>query len=201
VEVNPWNLSVRGDADPDDITTFRESERLISEITIVNYLKPNLEYIIKQYEGPYYKDVYEELKQKSSPTYLKKNGWLKVNISMDSSSVVTRKEEKISAYRELADEWEYSELRLGYLRELLRFFERRGEAYVVRMPVSEGMHGIERGYMPDFDERMEEVTQSTGAEYISFFGKSGHYRTTDGNHLWRKDARRFTSNLADRIDE
>ncbi|MCS4044608.1 hypothetical protein GGQ00_003068 [Salinibacter ruber] len=202
VEVNPWNISVRGGTDPDDPATFRESERFIINMHVVNYLNPNLECIIKHYTGPYYKDIYSDLLVKSTDkTILKRSGWLRVDISMDSSIVAERKDSKFSTYRKLPDEWSYSELRVDYLEELLRFLERNGDAYVVRMPVSRGMYEIESRYMPNFDARMGNVAQSTGAEYISFFEKSGDYRTTDGNHLWRKDARRLTSNLADRIDE
>ena len=46
VEVNPWNISVREDADPDDPNTFRESERFISDMRFVNNINPNLEYVI-----------------------------------------------------------------------------------------------------------------------------------------------------------
>ncbi|WP_251941180.1 hypothetical protein [Salinibacter ruber] len=199
VEVNPWNISVRGNADSDEPDTFRESSRFISDMRIVNYLNPNLEYIIKHYEGPYYKDFYGILIGKKDKTKLKENGWLRVEVSIDSSTVAGRKADKFSAYRKLSKEWAYSRLRMDYLEELLRFFEKRGEAYVVRMPVSEGMYGIERCYMPNFDERVEKIAQSTGAEYISFFEKSGVYTTTDGNHLWREDARRFSNDLAKSI--
>ena len=87
------------------------------------------------------------------------------------------------------------------MEELLRFFEERGEVYLVRMPVSEEMQGIERKYMPDFDDRMEKIARLTGTEYMSFFEKSGAYTTTDGNHLWREDARRFSNALAERINK
>lgn len=199
VEVNPWNISVRGNADPDDPDTFRESDRFISDMRIVNYLNPNLEYIIKHYGGPYYKDIYESLLKRKSRTKLKESGWLRVNVHIDSSTVAERKTDKFSAYRKLAKEWDYSSLRVDYLRNLLRFFEKRGEAYLVRMPVSEGMYNIERRYMPDFDNRIKDVAQSRGAEYLNFFEKSGSYTTTDGNHLWKKDARRFSNDLSKQI--
>lgn len=88
---------------------------------------------------------------------------------------------------------------MEYLEKLIEFFESKGEAYVVRMPVSKEMREIERKYMPDFGRKMNNVARSAGAEYVSFFQKSGAYSTTDGNHLWRKDARRFSRDLAREI--
>lgn len=92
IEVNPWIISVRSNVDPDNPASFRESERFINNMNIVNYMNPNMEYILRHYEGPYYKDIYFDiLFGQSGGTYLLKSGWLRVNVSMDSSKVKNRK--------------------------------------------------------------------------------------------------------------
>jgi hypothetical protein len=199
IEVNPWTISVREDSNPNEPSTFRESQTFINNMNVVNYIQPNLEYIVKYHKGPYYKDIYFDIINQKGSSILKKSGWLKVNVNMDSSRVRKRKKSKIISYSKKSKKWQKSKTRVKYLKKLIHILETRGEAYVVRMPVSEEMLKVEKKYMPKFDSIIKDITRSTNSKYLNFIKESESYRTTDGNHLWYKDAKVYTRRLSKKI--
>jgi len=74
-----------------------------------------------------------------------------------------------------------------------------GRVFVVRMPVSKEMLQLEKTYAPAFDSTVERVVIDSGGTYLDYSEDSGQYQTTDGNHLWRTDARRFTRTMIDSL--
>lgn len=197
VEVNPWTLSVRRSHFSED--EFREAEQFIAEMEIVNYANPNLEYIFKRYNTAHYKTIYYDIFGIDSPTYLNENGWLRVDIDMGQNKIERRKKRKISVYRKFEEKWSFSKTRLDYLGDLLTYLSKHGRVVAIRMPISKEMCQVEESYMPDFDAKMDSIVQVSGGTYLDYSTESGGYQTTDGNHLWRKDARRFTRALIDTL--
>jgi len=197
VEVNPWTLSVKRQHLSED--EFREADRFVAEMKVVNYVNPNLEYIVKRYNTTHYKTIYRDLFRSESATYLNKNGWLRVNVDMSKRKVDQRKTEKLEAYKEIARTWSLSEKRFDYLGETVSYLDQQGRVFAVRVPVSTEMFNLERTYAPSFTAKVDSVVQASGGTYLDFSAASGTYRTTDGNHLWREDAHRFTQAIVDSL--
>jgi len=197
VEVNPWTLSVK--KPNSDEHEFREADRFIADINFVNHMNPNIEYIIKRYNLPHYKTIYFDLLDVKKATFLRESGWLRVDVDVSKEKVEQRKEKKIDSYRELAEEWSLSEKRFDYLGKTVSFLSEYGRVFAVRVPVSPEMLHLEQAYAPAFDASIDSVVKASGGTYLNFSTASGAYQTTDGNHLWRKDARRFTRTLIDTL--
>lgn len=202
VEVNPWTISRRKNTDEGKVKSFREASRFISDMAIVNYMNPNMEYIVKHYSGPYGYDIIEDLLSiRRSHTYLKRSGWLRVDIDMSDRKVKKRLSTKVRQYENLSERWSFSELRLRFLRKTVSTLGSEGKVYMIRMPVSEKMKTVETNYLPTFDEKMSNIAKVAGVKYLNYIDQSGEYSTTDGNHLWKKDARRFSARIANRISD
>ncbi|MCS4136397.1 hypothetical protein [Salinibacter ruber] len=197
VEVNPWILSVKqaGLSESD----FREADRFIAEMEIVNHVNPNIEYILKRYNTTHYKTIYFDVIGVESSSFLKKSGWLRVDVDISERKVERRKQEKIEDYKELTEEWSLSSARVEYLGETISFLNQYGRVFAVRMPVSKEMFHLEQAYAPTFDAKVDSVVRVSGGTYLNYSASSGRYQTTDGNHLWRKAAHRFTRTLIDSL--
>ncbi len=194
IAVDPWGVSSLTKEET-KLENFREYKVFTSQIHLVN-MAPNLEYILKHYDKPLYyviaEDVYYAIIGKSPPMKLHRNGWLEVNVSVDSAAVQQRIQEKIEDYSRYATDGAISPIRLNALRETVKYLSNYGKVFLVRLPVSRELAEIEKNYSPTFDEMMQEISHQYSAPYLNYFSASGQYLTTDGNHLY-KDAGKVIS--------
>jgi hypothetical protein len=197
VEVNPWTLSVREKGISKN--KFREANRFIAEMEIVNNINPNLEYVIKRYNKTHYRTILNDVLGREGHSFLKKSGWLRITVDMSKKKVEKRIKRKIKSYREIAEKWSLSAKRIGYFGETVSFLNEHGRVFVVRMPVSKEMLELEQTYAPTFDSTVDSVVTASGGTYLDCSEDSGQYQTTDGNHLWQNDARRFTRTMIDSL--
>ena len=105
--VNPWTLSSICD-NPENESDFRE---LKTELASTNFydLNPNFIYLLKNYSKPFYM-----LLRKDKHMLLHKNGWLEINIEMDSLSIEKRLIEKIITYKGYSKIYNFSTVRNKY---------------------------------------------------------------------------------------
>ena len=198
VEANPWILSVRKPGVTEN--EFREASRFIGEMRIVNYMNPNLEYIINHYNKSHITTVWDDVLGREGKTFLEESGWLRVDVDVNENKVEERIKGKIEAYRGLVEQWNLSSTRVSYLAETISFLREHGQVFVVRIPVSEEMLQLEQAYAPEFNSMVDSVTTKHDGVYLDYSDESGEYQTTDGNHLWKEDARRFTSRMLRSLD-
>jgi hypothetical protein len=99
-------------------------------------------------------------------------------------------------YEQFAKENSFSPIRFAGLSSTLDSLSRLGTCFVVRIPVHPMMKKIEERWMPDFDNRIGELAASHSLRYLNYINLSDEFPTTDGNHLTRKAALRFTGMLS-----
>ncbi|MCU0370223.1 MAG: hypothetical protein MUC31_02320, partial [Bacteroidales bacterium] len=146
LSVDPWSISTVS-ADPNDTAKFGELKMFLGKIRHVN-LYPNVPYLFSSYDKPYY----NLLLNAKSPTTLHRDGWLEVNVTMDSAKVKRRIERKISQYRKgNLPTHKFSEVRLEYLIKTIEYLKNFGKVYLVRLPVITEIMAIEQELIPDFD--------------------------------------------------
>ena len=88
VEANPWILSVRKpDATEDE---FTEADRFIANMRIVNYMNPNLEYIINHYNKSHIQTILENVLGHKESMFLEESGWLRVDVDVNENKVEER---------------------------------------------------------------------------------------------------------------
>ena len=118
---------------------------------------------------------------------------------MDSVYVRKNIQKKISHYNRSMSRNKFSEFRFSYLRKTIQLLKNHGEVYLVRMPIHTSLLKIENSFDPQFNKRMINLANSTHVEYLNFVDDSTQYSYTDGNHLYIKDAKKYSIRLSERI--
>jgi hypothetical protein len=204
ITVDPWAIS--------SDTTLHDNEIDIESIFhSMKYYNscPNYEYLIKNYKKGWgnillkriesnilFRNRYSFGKINGSFTYLRKDGLLEVFTSMDSVYVRNNIQKKISHYNRSMSKNKFSEFRFSYLRKTIQLLKNHGEVYLVRIPVHTSLLKIENSFDPKFDERIINLAKSTHVEYLNFAVDASQYSYTDGNHLYIKDANKYSIRLA-----
>ena len=193
LEVNPWSISSTAQ-DPNDASSFREADLFLSKLHLFN-VNPNIEYLTRFSS----KANINLWNQQSNQMLLHSDGWLEINVAMDSISVYKRTQNKLNTYKTLQPQYNLSQVRLAYLQKTIDYLKDHGQVILVRVPIHPEMYKIENELMPDFDGRMNALSKSEGISYLKFGAEGDNYQFTDGNHLWKESARKFSEDLGARI--
>lgn len=177
--VDPWSISNAND-DPNDPTQFREADLLLGTTFSVTS-RPNIDYLIENYDEPYYKLLYNTDKTK----LLHEDGWLEINVPIDEGIMNQRIQTKIKEYQDHAVNFKKSDTRLQYLNETIGFLKQHGEVYLVRLPVSPGLMEIEDQFMPEFNSLIEKLAAKNNSSYYNMSPLNADFIYTDGNHLYK----------------
>jgi hypothetical protein len=179
VTIDPWSISSRLD-ELNDIKKFRELS-LQGHIDYVN-MNPNIFYLLLKYEGPFFNLLFK----KNSYSYLHNDGWLEINVPMDSSSLEYRLNDKIKTYREKnLLNYKYSEIRLEYAIKTIDYLKKYGEVYLIRLPIYPLMLDVENQFMPDFDSKVARIKSEANVDYYDMTDLNSKLIFVDGNHLYK----------------
>lgn len=190
LSVDPWCLSSVAGA-PEDPALFRENGLMLDKLFAVN-VNPNVFYLMKFYDRPYMDLLTGE---HDKELVLKENGWLEVNVPMDSASVKKRSESRMSDYREkVKPSYAPSNLRIAYLEETIHFLKKHGDVFLVRLPVSLEMALIEHEYYPFFDAHLNVLANKHAVNYF-IMNDMEAYSFTDGNHLSKVSSSRVSMEI------
>lgn len=194
IAIDPWSISSFC-KNPNDLTQFRENELCLDNTKNV-CLYPNFEYLYKNLKGKY-KDM---LMPPSKNMFLHNNGWLEIkDIPMDSISVNKRILSKIKTYRtEHLPYTKFSQVRLNYLLQTIKYFKNYGKVYLVRLPIHNSMMEIEEELMPDFDSVIKDAIVLSD-DYLDLTVYNKVYNYTDGNHLHKTSGKMVSELIANWI--
>ncbi len=195
--VNPWDIS--GPAkNPDNADSFPEASRMLGQTIFVN-LNPNIFYLWNSYGKSLY-NLFSE--GKSSGMLLHNEGWLEVTVSMDSTSVCNRIEEKLEDYsNKMLQKYKFSSLRMEYLEKTIDFLKGHGQVFLVSLPIHPQMSIIEKRLMPDFDSKIDFLAAKMKVPYENFRRAKGSYQFVDGNHLYKTSGRIVSMEIGEWINE
>ncbi|GGG40292.1 hypothetical protein [Bizionia arctica] len=192
ISVDPWVLVSDG-LDPENALQFDESENFLGKVTSVNS-NPNLSYFVNGFT-----DLYVKVLINNSNFLLHDDGWLEVSIKQDSLQLEKNLSSSIDNYTQKLETYQFSELRLDYLKQTILFLKPFGEVYLVRLPIHEKMKAIEYQIMPDFDARINKLSEITSVKYINLYNEDGLYQFTDGHHLTKESAMMVSEKVANFI--
>ncbi|CAH0998988.1 hypothetical protein LEM8419_00282 [Neolewinella maritima] len=182
--IDPWSLSVSCPTGPDSLC-LDEQDRFTGQLREVSQ-QPNFAYLLDHYGSPYYRILLPA----SRDMAVQADGWLRVDIEIDSADFVANRDEKLLPYRRYAQTWRYSDYRVRSLVRLIRSLQTRGEVFLVRLPVDPAMLAIEEAYLPGFRDSIESLATRNGVPYLDLTINSAGYRTLDGHHLEQASGRR-----------
>lgn len=189
--VTPWSIS-SWCSYPNSIDDFRENNLCLNNVEHVD-LKPNVEYLFKNIKN------IQPLMNFNNSKYLHDDGWLEINRPMDSSSVAKRTSVKIERYKKKhLPKTHFSSVRLSYLKKTVEYLKAYGEVYIVRLPVHSNMMEIENILMPDFDQKIQQVT-SLSDGYLDLTDRNDSFIYTDGNHLYKDSGAKVSELIANWI--
>ncbi len=196
VTVDPWAISSKGE-DPNNLSNFREKDRILGKVTI-NNLNPNIQYLQCCFDDSYI-EIFKN-KYQNPVLFLHKDGWLEVNIAMDSISVNKRTLQKIRDYRNITlPIYHFSELRLSYLEKTIMYLQEYGSVYLVRLPVHPKMLDIENSLMPNFNKKINQLAKSRKIPYLDMTDNNEQYEFIDGNHLYKTSGAEVSKKIAEWI--
>ena len=120
---------------------------------------------------------------------------------MDSISVDKRIQQKVKTYRtEYLPKTNFSQVRLDYLVQTIKYFKNYGKVYLVRIPVHSSMMSIENEMMPNFNSVIKEAI-TLSDDYLDLTIYNDEYLYTDGNHLYKSSGKEVSENIANWIKE
>ena len=189
--VDAWSLSCRN-GHPEDSSSFREVESFLDHTRWVNY-RPNVHYMLTSYPKPYYELLMESEKE----VFLHDNGWLEINVPMDSALIARRTAGKAADYLKYnLPVYRYSQTRWNYLGKTIQWLSQHGEVFLVRLPVSSTLYAIDEELFPGFSDSVQLFAQQEGVTFIDFSDRRDEYVYTDGNHLSKESAITLSIGLA-----
>jgi len=193
LEVNPWTISSRIQ-DPEDYTRFRENNLCLANMYFVN-INPNYEYLFKNMQGNYNRIFVPPYKNH----FLHEDGWLEVNVPMDSLSIEKRIEKKLKDYKEnILPVSKISQYRIKYLNKAILYFKQYGKVYLVRVPVSSGILELENQLAPEFDQDIGQAISNADG-YLDLTRTNDQFIYTDGNHLYKDSGKKVSTIIANWI--
>ena len=199
LEVSPMALSYNYKKNPEqNPKLFREKDKFLDRLIFFN-ANPNMDYIIRCYNGNYANIFINNVID--IPMELKTDGWLEVNVPMDKKSIKERTIAKIRETKMKISPLKYSQVREKCLVETIDYLNSFGHVFLVRLPAGKEICQMEIKQYSQFDERMNGIVTKLGISYINIFEQSGEFITTDGNHLWKNDAKTVTKIITDSINE
>lgn len=195
VTVDPWSLSSLTTI-PNDSLSFRELKRSLATTPFVNF-NPNVFYLYTNWNEKYYK----LLSSGKSKMFLHNDGWLEVNINLDSINLAENIEKKVKTYREKQlPKAQFSANRFKYFKETISFLKKHGKVYLVRLPIHTKMMEIENELMPHFDDDIKEaIILSNG--YLDLTPRNRDFKYTDGNHLHKSSGKIVSEIIANWISK
>lgn len=195
LSVDPWSIS-SDTKDPNDYMKFQENDKCLGNTYFVN-IKPNFNYLIQNMNGNYYKLI----KNKRNEMFLHEDGWLEVDVPMDTLSLNKRLKDKVRQYQNINScKNNFSSLRLFYLKKTITFLKKFGKVYLVRLPIHSKIFEIEQKYMPDFTEKINSISKFSDG-YLDMTIGNEKYIYIDGNHIFKKSGVIVSKNIANWIND
>ncbi len=194
--VNPWNLALHNGVKNEE--DFPEQKSPLKSMQFYS-MSPNYEYLLRNYRRSWFKIYLERAEVGRSNTYLHDDGWMEVNINMESDSVKIRTEEKVEFYRQLVTHQHSSNERLNVFNDIISYLQKKGKVYIVRIPAAKEITNIENEKFPEFNKVMEDISAKYSVDYFDFSKNHRNYVFTDGNHMHKESSKVFSAQIADSI--
>lgn len=199
LDVSPLNLSIGKDL-PDDTLSFGEAKLTLAKLDNVDS-SPNIPYLLNHFRENSEGGRYYDLIRKSQWMYLHEDGWLEILCNkkcldgMEGNIKV-----KVESYKKQLPKQQYSETRKAYLIQTIEYLKQYGRVYLVRLPIHPKMMELENQYMPDFNEKINNVIDLSEG-YLDLTKQNADFIYHDGNHLYSESAKEVSQIIAEWIQQ
>lgn len=189
ISVDPGSIS-SNTSNPEDETLFDENTTFLANMDCFS-CNPNMQYILFGQET-FHKKIF--LNKIRGEGFLHDDGWLEINVPMDSISVKQRIKNKLK--EDYATSYKFSNARLKYLEKTILFLKKHGKVFLVRLPINDKIMERQLKSFPDFDEKILKLAQKHDILYKNFKDSSNRFQYVDGSHLYKYSAAKISKELA-----
>jgi hypothetical protein len=193
--IDPWSLGVTQDSIHQEIT-FIEKDFALSGVHFVNQ-KPNFEYLFFYSTNT----LLDKYLNNNKSTFLHSNGWLEVNIPMDSASIQKRFQDRIIKYTERKNSYIRSKERIFWLTKTIDLLQKHGRVFFIRLPVRQQILALENQVWPQFSNFVSDLSRKKQIPFLDFSERSHHYLYTDGLHLHQSSSKIISAEIGKWIQE
>ncbi|MFZ9846623.1 MAG: hypothetical protein ACO3EE_00550 [Flavobacteriales bacterium] len=184
IEIDPFALS-------SDEESNLISHKLKDQIIFNG--NPNYEYLYRNV-NPFYLLI-QNRNFVDESSILHKNGWLELNLPMDTTSINTRAKAKLINLINTVKTCHISNEKFTYLEKIINLLGAHGKVILIKMPALQSIIEIENKYAKEIDLEVKKIASKTKVKYYDFTSNSREYSYVDGNHLDKKSAIKFSSEL------
>lgn len=193
ISVDPWSISSKTE-NPNDTSGFKENKSFIAKTAFVN-INPNIPYLLQSYNEPFINILLK--RKKETALHLHEDGWLEVNLPLDTVALAKNGATKLAFYRKnYLPVYKFSGIRLQYLIKTIDLLQQHGKVYLVRLPVHKSMFDLENELMPDFDTKMDSLSKNENVPYLNFRQLKNKYLYVDGHHLYKTSGKEVSALMA-----
>ena len=141
---------------------------------------PHVPYLLKWYPYPYYEILIRY--KRPANEILHSDGWLEVRVPMDTSNVNWRKSRILNSLKKNISQISLSEQRFDYLEKTISYLQNYGKVYLVRFPSDPDLMAYENSAFPDFDSKVQDLSDEYRVSYFNFIHLADSLVYTDGLH-------------------
>ncbi|KIA89932.1 hypothetical protein [Kaistella jeonii] len=188
---------------PDSPEYYFENDKAVAKTTFVN-VNPNLEYLIESYDYSLTRALNLKILPPKNPmadVEVLDNGKMEVKMIKDYSPEKRAEENtrKMGEFQKRIDDLKWSEKRLKYLEETIRFLQKHGKVLLLRMPVNSVPYQIEDNAVPFFDAKIQELSIKYKVNYTNYNLTPNDYKCIDEVHLSNQSMTEFSKKLGQKI--
>jgi hypothetical protein len=196
--VEPWSIGVLRESITGE-TKYPEEKNILSKLHFFNGY-PNIEFIAQDYDKGWGNIAYTRWRKNSSITG-HEDGWIEVMREIDSTEIVKRAKGKADGMRSSLPNFSFSADRMNELKQLIAQLRKRGEVFLVRLPVSKSIFEIEEELNPTFDSLITSISNTYNSYYFNMQPLHEEMIFNDGHHINREYAPKCSSIIASWIKE
>lgn len=194
--IDPWVIS-SSKLNPDDKNLFLEKNRFLNKLIWVNGFM-NLQYLLQFYENSFYEILMRKVVH--TPTILHKDGWLEVNMMGIDTNYEKFLKRKIIEYHSHLHNNSFSNSKYQSFLNLIIELQKRGDVFLVRLPMDVEILKIENELMPELNVLIKGVSSDLSIPFLDFSDRSTQFKYTDGNHLVPESGKKVSFEIAKWVD-
>jgi hypothetical protein len=157
---------------------------------------PNFEYLLKHYNYGWGRMMLTSTGLVRNNNTLHENGWLQIDIAVDSITAHKRALDIIQQRRDDIGKFRLSDDRIFWLNKTIELLKQHGDVYLIRVPICKEYYDFENELVPEFDTIVRSAALNHQITYRDFNDMSHLLTYKDGHHMQVSATAIFSGHLS-----
>lgn len=162
---------------------------------------PNFEYLLKHYNYGWGRMMLTSEGVVRNTNTLHDNGWLEIDITVDSITAYNRAMEIIAQRRADIGKFQLSEERIYWLNKTIELLNNHGDVFLIRVPICREYYDFENELVPTFDSIVRATAAKHNITYRDFNDIAHMLTFKDGHHMQVSATAIFSGQLSKWLNE